>query len=357
MVVHGAALMLSSLQFADHASDAAADPLEFADAAERLAVAAARYDSDLSAVLAPLLAATAQSLRAGGPWLRELTVPDPAPGAPEWSLAAIVTLRAGAAQNAGDVNTLEGTSAQALELFRRLGDPWGIAFAAQLRAEWLVMAGRLEEALRIAEDAAVVAEGLTSIADAVQQRAAVVGILARLGRWDEARAVLADIEAFARADGSARALVAAQMAAAGLHIAAGDGGSALAALRQDPDESWDGYPEQIRAWWEAKRAQALVLLGRPAEARDALRRAVDPARSSGDQPIAAEVATAIAGWLVATGRTEDAVQALAVSAGLRGGIDATDRFRAWVAERAEAAPTEIPADAASAFAALAAVLD
>lgn len=361
VIVHGAALLLGSLQFANHPSETDADPLEFADAAERLAAAGARYRTDLAAVLAPLLAATARSLRTGGPWLRELVVDDPAPDAPEWSLAAIVTLRAGAAQNAGDLDTLGATSAQSLDLFRRLGDPWGVAFAGQLRAEWLVMAGRLEEALRIAEDASTVAAGLTSIADAVQQRSAAVVILARLGRWEEARALLADIEAFAAADGSARALVSAQMSAAGLHIAAGDGAAALAALRATPDDSWAGYPEQIRAWWEAKRAQAFVLLGRADEAREALRRAVAPAQSSGDQPIASEVSLAIAGWLVLTGRPRDAAEALAVAAALRGGVDATDRFRGWVqerlAERADAAPAEIPADAASAFAALAAVLE
>ncbi|MFJ6653313.1 ATP-binding protein [Microbacterium sp. NPDC091313] len=357
VVVRGAAVLLASVQFAPRPTESESDPLAFAAAAERIAASAHRYDTDLAAVLAPLLAATAEGLRSGEPWMRELVVADPAPTSPEWALAAIVTLRAGAAQNSGDLDTLGRTSDQALALFRRLGDPWGIAFASQLRAESLILDGRLDDALALAEESSVVAEGLTSTADAVQQRSLAVGILARLGRWDRARERLAEIERFATTDGSARALVSARMTAAGLHVAAGDGAAALAALQTGPDETWEGYPEQIRAWWESKRAQALLLLDRADEARAALRVAVPPARHSRDQPIASEVALAIAGWLAITARPQEAAEALAVAATLRGGVDHTDPFRLWVAARTDAAPAENPADAASAFAALAAVLD
>ena len=50
------------------------------------------------------------------------------------------------------------------------------------------------------------------------------------------------------------------------------------------------FPDQLVAWSQSKRAQALLLEGRSAEAREALAHALPAATRSGDHPIVADVA-------------------------------------------------------------------
>ena len=65
----------------------------------------------------------------------------PPDDAPEWTRAFVSMMRSAIAQNSGDVDTLGVESERALALFRELGDVWGIAFASQMRSEWLMLAG------------------------------------------------------------------------------------------------------------------------------------------------------------------------------------------------------------------------
>ena len=91
-------------------------------------------------------------------------------------------LRAGAAQNVGDATGLGVESERALRIFTEVGDPWGTGIASQLRSEWLILAGRLQEALAVSDNAARIVDGLSSVSDLLQMRAQSVGILLRLGR-------------------------------------------------------------------------------------------------------------------------------------------------------------------------------
>ncbi|MFX6949379.1 hypothetical protein ABTH81_20045, partial [Acinetobacter baumannii] len=42
-------------------------------------------------------------------------------------------------------------SERALRIFTEVGDPWGTGIASQLRSEWLILAGRLQEALAVSD--------------------------------------------------------------------------------------------------------------------------------------------------------------------------------------------------------------
>ena len=257
-------------------------------------------------------------------------------------------LRSAVAQNMGDVETLGLESERAMDGFRRLGDVWGTAFASQLRGEWLALEGRLEEALEVADASTRGFTGLTSVSDLLQQRSQSLGILLRLGRIEEARARLAEIDVIARNEGSDRTLAQLRMSAASVEIAAGDGAAALAHLDKLPkDARAPGFPDQMTAWAASKRAQALILLSRLEEAGRTIAMALPLARRTGDQPILADVILSLAGWLAATDQRAAAHRAVALSSAVRGRADVTDVFYRLVLADGDAAPEEILLGAAS----------
>jgi predicted ATPase len=353
VVVNGVSLMLRLMTAAAGLAedDAQLGPglADFEARSTTIAAAAARHPSELTAVLPPLLAAVGQAIARhdrGWGWSRGFEIPDAGPDAPAWSRAFVSMIRSAVAQNSGDVDTLGVESERAVRMFRELGDVWGIAFASQMRSEWLTLEGRLEEALEVADASTEGFTGLTSVSDLLQQRSQSLGILVRLGRLDEARARLAEIELSARADGSDRALAQAHMSAATVEIAAGDGAAALRELEAVPFGGTNpGFPDQMTAWATSKRAQSLVLLGRFDEAAADLRTAIPLALRSGDQPIIADVALSLAGWFAGTGEDAAARRALAASASLRGRADESDPFYRLVASHIDAAP-EVTSDAA-----------
>lgn len=359
VVVDGVGLLLGLMSSAaGHRGDEprlSPDLADFEARRARIAEAAARHPSELTAVLPPLLAAAAQAIarhERGWGWSRDVQIPDVAADAPEWSHAFVAMIRSAVAQNSGDVDTLGVESERAVRMFHDLGDVWGIAFASQMRSEWLTLEGRLEEALAVADASTEGFTGLTSVSDLLQQRSQGLGIILRLGRLEEARVRLAEIEAAARADGSDRALAQARMSAATVEIAAGDGEAALRNLDGLGADLAPEFPDQLTAWATSKRAQALVLLGRFDEAAEALGTALPLALRSGDQPIIADVALSLAGCLAGRGEDAAARRALAVSVSLRGRADASDPFYRQVAEglapdgepAAEDSPAEDPHD-------------
>ncbi|MGP3533796.1 ATP-binding protein [Microbacterium sp. RD1] len=361
VVLHAVRLMMSSLGVLTDPTGES-DLSGFAQRTSTLLAAAADHPSDLTAALSVLLRAGRRAMAEhtpGRPWTpRDVRIDeDDLAGVPLWARAVGHTARAGGASNAGDIDLLGVESERALLAFREAGDPWGEGFASQLRSEWLMLEGRLEEALEVVDRSGAALEGLASTSDSLQQHARGAMLLVRLGRVEEAQARMRDIDAAARSEGSERARASARLTAAGIAIAVGDGAAALREL----DRLGDIFPADVRnevaAWAASERARALLLLGRPDDARDAIRAAVDPAVRSADHPIMSDVALALAGWLATTGRSAEAAHALAVSAGLRGRVDDADPFRRWVIERTDAAPEDLPPDAASAFTKLARLLE
>jgi predicted ATPase len=316
--------------------------------ADEVLAAAARHRSELTLALPALLPGLIDILRdperARG-WSRSFVIRDVLDAdAPEWTRGLVAVMRAAAAQNDGDLETLGDQSGRALETFRRIGDAWGTALASQMRAEWLILNGRLEEALEVADAAAPGLDGLATPWDIVQQRAQCVGVLMRMGRMDEARARLAEIIEFADAAGGDRVRMQVAYVQASVDIASGDADAALRALERIFEPA-PAIPEQLTAWGHSKRAQAYVMARRLDEARDALRVALPVALRTGDQPIIADVVVSVAAWLAATGDPLAARRALATADALRGGADASDPFIARLHRRLDddGAP-EIPKD-------------
>ncbi len=317
-------------------------PPRFAERCEAIVQAVQEHPSELSRALPPLLRGAAARLTHGNGtapvvWSFEIAEDDP-DEAPPWTRALLAVLRAAFAQNGGDVAGLGVHSERALAMFRELGDVWGLALASQMRSEWLMLQGRLEEALEVADASTEALTGLTAVWDVIQQRSVGIWVLVRLGRVDEARERVADIMALARQDGSQRSLLQAAYTAASVEVGAGDGGAALALL--DGVDAGDGLPmfDQLMSWGASKRAQALLLLGRTEEAAGSLRASAPAALRSGDQPIVAEMLLALAAWLAQTGRRDDAERTLAASIGNRGMADVTDPFFARVAAQLGGVP-------------------
>ncbi len=341
------ALALFSTSFPEFGRAVETDAAAFAARRAQLEAAAARHPSEVSVLAAPLLRLAetvlhAQDAHTGRAWHVDVSATD-IDSAPPWSQATLHMMRAGAAQNAGDTDALGRESERALRLFTEVGDPWGTGIASQLRSEWLVLAGRLEEALAMSDHAAEIVAGLSSASDLLQQRAQAVGILLRLDRLDEARTRIAEMEAVAASDGSVRALTQVQMAATQVEVAAGNGEAAL--RRADLIDLDPGFPEQVTAWCAAQRAEALLLLGRNDQAREALRAAVPLAVRSRDHPIVAAVLVSVAGWNAAEGRPGAAREALARADAVRGAADERAPFRRWVEERLGADTGGVPASA------------
>ncbi|REC97699.1 putative ATPase [Microbacterium sp. AG157] len=342
-------LALFSASFPEAGRTATVTPEAYAVRRAELEAAAAAYPSEVTALVAPLLRLAATVILAGGgegerTWHVEVT-DDELAEAPPWSRAILHALRAGAAQNSGDMDALGVESAKALQMFEMIGDPWGTGFASQLRSEWLVLADRLDEALAVIDRSGDAIRGLTSAPDLLQQEAQAVGILLRLGRLDLARRRAADIDRAAAADGSVRALGQARMTAAQIEIAADDGDAALRQIERIDLAGQPGIPDQFLAWIDAQRAQALLLLGRCDEARDVLRTGLTRAADSRDHPIIAIVLLTVAGWNAAVDRLDRAEEALARADAVRGGSDERAPFAVWVRERMTAGAEVTPAPA------------
>jgi len=344
VVVEAVALFSSTFPERGEASGVSAEAFGIRQA--QLEEAARRYPSEVTALVPPLLRLAGSVLASGDgdaarTWHVDVTEEEFA-AAPPWSRAILHTLGAGAAQNAGDIRTLGTESERAVRMFTEIGDPWGLGFASQLRSEWLILEGRLDEALAMTDLSSEAIRGLTSVSDYLQQRAQAVGILLRLGRDGEARSRADEIEELAVADGSARALGQAAMTTAHVDVATGDGEAALRAVESIALEP--GFPDQFVAWHDTQRAQALLLLGRYEEARTALREAIRRAALSRDYPIVAMVLLAIAGWNAATARRAHAEEALARAAAVRGATDVGDPFHVWVRARLAALPDDDAAE-------------
>ncbi|MGN6503377.1 MAG: ATP-binding protein, partial [Pseudolysinimonas sp.] len=153
-----------------------------------LAIAARGRSHDLLQVLPVMMTAFEIALDRGN-WPVSVAIPDEdLAGVKDWPRGMVTVMRAAMAHNRGAIAELGEASTAALELFSRNGDLWGIALSQQMRAEWLILDGRLEEALALNDESAEIMSRITSPLDLQQQQSASIGILMRLGRADEALA-------------------------------------------------------------------------------------------------------------------------------------------------------------------------
>lgn len=306
-----------------------------------IAAQAAGRSHDLLQVFPVLMEAFEAAMRDGS-WPVAIDI---RPGGDEhladWPRAMISAMRAAMAHNRGAVGELGEASERSLELFRRNGDLWGMALSMQLRSQWLILDGQLEEALRLTEESTVAMRRITSAWDLQQQQGAAIGIMLRLGRIDEAVERSELLLAEARATGSSRALALAAASASSLHLALGDADTAEPYIDQLESAlaEWPGVPLQLTAVADAMRGAYGRLRGDLDQAADRLRAAADAAVASGDHPVMAVVALEVGMLALERGDLQDAGRALELAVAVRGAPDPLDPVEARLRSAVGTAPT------------------
>jgi hypothetical protein len=248
------------------------------------------------------------------------------------------------AHNRGEIQELGEASELALRLFTDLGDLWGLALAQQMRAEWLTLHGRLEEALELSDASTASMRMITSSWDLAQQQGLGIRLLLRLGRGDEARARVTTMLEDADAGGNFRTVLLAQLIAVSLDVSDGDLASAGSRLTiiEDLVESWQGIPGQLGAMVEIARASIARVRGDLDSAESHLRSAAEHGIRSQDHPVIGAVAVALGTLALDRGDIHNAVRAVNVASGLIGAYDSTDPEVMAIAGAAEKAGIERP---------------
>ncbi len=220
---------------------------------------------------------------------------------------------------AGGWHTALNRQAQALAIAREIDHPGWLADSLHAMGALLADLGEPEAARAALEEALAIARSHNSLIWVRQNGAALAVLHAGAGRLAEARAVLA-ATAPAPAAGSApgphagatlqERLLAA--AAVEVHLAAADGAAALEAVEALIGATANLTADRVvpRLWH--LRGLALAALGRYAEAETDLAAAFTAAEAQGRQPLAAQIAAALAHVCLAAGQPEQA-QAAAVT--------------------------------------------
>ncbi|MCU1513044.1 MAG: hypothetical protein JWO10_134 [Microbacteriaceae bacterium] len=334
------------------AEDILSNPMQSLSSARELAVGPG--GNELLQVLPVLLQAFAEA-GAGAGWMLRANAPSGEKlGLDPWPTAVLHAVAAVMAQNRGDVEQLGAESELALEHFEKIGDLWGLALAQQLRAEWLVLAGRLDEAFRCTEDSTANMRKITSSWDLAQQQSLAISILMRQGRIDDARTRVTELLAEAEDAGNARTLLQVQVTAMTFDAFTGDivAGRAHLARYDELVEAWPGMPIQMHAWAESAKASFALLDGDDAGAENHLRRAVDAALISHDHPVIGMVALSIGSLALSRGDLHEALRAVELSTAILGAHDTTSPQVAAIEAAAaqagiERAGTEVPTRSAA----------
>jgi hypothetical protein len=245
-----------------------------------------------------------------------------------WMRATGRMYRSTYAANAGRLDGAEADCAAALEQFRAIGDPWGIAVCLYQMAEFAAL--RADHAQAVA--ALAEAEQIGLEIDAWGDMAYIIGSLAvaraRAGDVDGARADLGRAEraAAARSQGTADEWLV--LSAAEVEWRAGD--LAAAARRCEAALAGVAKRDQGTAWWVSVRAQAQARLaiitletgGDASRCRDLLADALPAAAGWVENPPLAAVIDSVAAAMVTRdGAADVAATLLGAAHTVRGAFD------------------------------------
>ena len=247
-------------------------------------------------------------------------------GLDPWPTAMLHVVRAALAESRADVATLGAATETALQMMRQIGDRWALALALQLRSQWLLLQGRLAEALTAADESTANFRTITSAEDLLQQQSLAVQVLIRQSRWDEVDDRLREVLSVARREGTGVAVVQALLMAGLAEVARGALGAARELIEEIDElpQSPDGLPLQVMASIDLLRARIALLESNPDLAEAALHSAAASAANTGDRPIMSAVAVGIAALAARRGDREGAVGAIELATELRGVLDGTD---------------------------------
>jgi predicted ATPase len=260
-------------------------------------------------------------------WMVRVEIPSgESLGLDPWPTAVLHIVASAMAQNRGDLERLGLESQAAVEQFSAIGDLWGLAIAQQMRSEWLLLAGRLDEALSIADASTQNLRRITPSWDLAQQQLLGISILIRTGRLDEARNRTKRMAEEAEASGNSRTLVQTGIAEVSMAVIDRDVATARALLTRLNELSpvADQDFRQLGAWLGVTRARVSLLEGDTDAAEAFLREAGDAALASHDQPVIGMVSVTIGSLAVARRDFALALRAVDVAAALVGTYDATN---------------------------------
>jgi predicted ATPase len=261
-----------------------------------------------------------------------------------WMRATGRMYRSTYAANAGRLDGAEADCAAALDQFRAIGDPWGIAVCLYQMAEFAALRGdHVRTVAALAE-----AEQIGREIDAWGDMAYIIGSLAvaraRAGDVDGARADLARAEraAAARSQGTADEWLV--LSAAEVEWRAGD--LAAAARRCEAALAGVAKRDQGTAWWISVRAQAQARLatitleagGDAGRCRDLLAEALPAAAAWVENPPLAAVIDSVAAAVVTRdGAADVAATLLGAAHTVRGAFDESSPVAPRVRETARLA--------------------
>ena len=259
-------------------------------------------------------------------------------GADPWVVAALHLLRSMSAENDGDLVIQRADLVEAHARFEELGERWGLAATLNGLASIAIGEGDAAAALRLHDEALSLMREINATDDAAQTQMVRATLLARLGRTQEARALLEEILEAGRRSGSGSTVFMSLYSLAELARASGDVEAALAYLRESDiakNEPWHG-PPQVLAIRDVCAAHIHLARGDLVPARRSLTDAFQHGQIAIDMPVLSRVAIAVGCYIAACGDSLQAARVLGVAAGLRGAQDLGDEDRRRLDERLRA---------------------
>jgi predicted ATPase/DNA-binding SARP family transcriptional activator len=251
-----------------------------------------------------------------------------------WTAAAARALRAGMAENDGDVQSTRRDAQASLAEFREMGERWGMGNCLQLLAPMHVMAGELDDAVRDYREALELFAELGASEDEAMIRLRLADVLQRQGDIDGARR---EIEIAVRRTqiheqesrfGERHESSFAAIVIADIERQTGN----LVRARQLRDEALERiavvpspHPAQghLRAMALLVAAKVDLIDDDTATATQRITEAYQVGVATRDMPIVSNMGVGVAMLAAALGRLADAAEILGAAAQVRGADDST----------------------------------
>jgi predicted ATPase len=272
----------------------------------------------LASVIGPMLSDNQPALDAAV--AAHLDHPDP------WVRGMLLLMRGMSAENAGQRATVRADLEAARDEFARVGDRWGLSATINGLATLAITNGEDEEALALQAEALGLIQGINAFSDAAHIQMTQCMIMFRMGRKDEALALLQDILEAGRRSGSAMTIYSALVGFAEYHRLEGDTAAGWPYLEEAENEGAQigNGPPQIMALRDVCAGLMHLLDGDVEASRTRLARSLEHGLVSHDMPVMSRVTVAVGCFADATGDPELAVRLVGLAEGLLGAADRSD---------------------------------